>query len=310
MQTFVVPALRKMREERGTHTRDGALMRAKAGPPADEYDFSARKLHSAQGRWISPDPSGAGAANPMNPQSWNLYAYVRNNPLSAIDPFGLNCVWDDGSSEADDDPMYGNTDEGKANCGRDGGAWLDSVTGDWNPNPNPLLQGDAISTPPDGSFQFKSENGPDPSQSGNGDPTEARDHCFTENMSRFSLVGIVDTVARTNYRNTFAGNLIGGNDVTGLASILSTEDPKGSLASAIAISTEKGVEKGIGTPLRIGGNTAPAFRPLFPRLGRPAQALLRSKALSTTLGTTLDVLDGKLVLDAGLTIAWEFSCSW
>jgi RHS repeat-associated protein len=127
---------------------------------SDEYDFLARKLHSVQGRWISPDPAGVGAADPTNPQSWNLYAYVRNNPLSAIDPFGLNCVWDNGSYEADDDPMYGNTDEGKANCERDGGSWLDSVTGDWNPNPNPALQGDALFSPPDPSTQFQTGNEP------------------------------------------------------------------------------------------------------------------------------------------------------
>jgi hypothetical protein len=33
---------------------------------------------------------GASAAvDPANPQSWNRYAYVRNNPLGLIDPSGL-----------------------------------------------------------------------------------------------------------------------------------------------------------------------------------------------------------------------------
>ncbi len=27
----------------------------------------------------------------MNPQSWNRYAYVQNNPLALVDPFGLDC---------------------------------------------------------------------------------------------------------------------------------------------------------------------------------------------------------------------------
>ena len=63
----------------------------------DEYDFLLRKYHSTQGRWISPDPAGLGAAEPTNPQSWNRYAYVMNNPLAVIDPDGLggpgsNCI--------------------------------------------------------------------------------------------------------------------------------------------------------------------------------------------------------------------------
>ena len=70
--------------------------------------FGARYMSSAQGRFTSPDPK-----NPMmnaqmmtlaglpgeaahahmevfleNPQNWNRYVYVRNNPLGFIDPFG------------------------------------------------------------------------------------------------------------------------------------------------------------------------------------------------------------------------------
>ncbi len=53
------------------------------------YDFLYREQSSVQGRWISPDPAGLAAVNPANPQSWNRYAYVGNNPLSMIDPLGL-----------------------------------------------------------------------------------------------------------------------------------------------------------------------------------------------------------------------------
>ncbi len=45
-----------------------------------DYDFLARE-YSIQGRWPSPDPAGLAAVNPANPQSWNRYAYVLNNPL-------------------------------------------------------------------------------------------------------------------------------------------------------------------------------------------------------------------------------------
>jgi RHS repeat-associated protein len=56
--------------------------------PAVLYDFPAREF-GIQGRWPSPDPLGIGAADPSNPQSWNRYAYVGNNPLAATDPTGL-----------------------------------------------------------------------------------------------------------------------------------------------------------------------------------------------------------------------------
>jgi len=62
---------------------------------ADEYDADNRKIHTSQGRWISPDPAGFGAASLASPQTWNRYAYVANNPLTNIDPSGLllsDCV--------------------------------------------------------------------------------------------------------------------------------------------------------------------------------------------------------------------------
>ncbi len=54
------------------------------------YDFMVRKYNPVQGRWLSPDPAGLGAVDPANPQTWNRYAYVGNNPLSLIDPLGAD----------------------------------------------------------------------------------------------------------------------------------------------------------------------------------------------------------------------------
>ena len=42
------------------------------------------------GRFLSPDPI---VGDPTSSQSWNLYSYVRNNPLSYVDPTGLD-PWD------------------------------------------------------------------------------------------------------------------------------------------------------------------------------------------------------------------------
>jgi RHS repeat-associated protein len=50
-----------------------------------------RQYSSQFARWTSPDPAGLAAVDPSNPQSWNRYAYVGNNPMNSIDPSGL-CV--------------------------------------------------------------------------------------------------------------------------------------------------------------------------------------------------------------------------
>jgi RHS repeat-associated protein len=78
--------------------------------------FQARYMSSAQGRFTSPDPLGAAAGKEGDPQSWNLYAYARNNPLLYVDPDGLkyricdtsgNCY--DDYSDADFDKNLGGT---------------------------------------------------------------------------------------------------------------------------------------------------------------------------------------------------------
>ena len=55
-----------------------------------------RKYESLSGRWTSPDPLGGSIADP---QSFNRYSYVQNDPVNLIDPLGLFCVdyerWDE-----------------------------------------------------------------------------------------------------------------------------------------------------------------------------------------------------------------------
>jgi RHS repeat-associated protein len=50
--------------------------------------FNARYMNAMQGRFLSPDPSNAGA-NPLDPQTWNAYSYVRNRPTALTDPSGM-----------------------------------------------------------------------------------------------------------------------------------------------------------------------------------------------------------------------------
>jgi RHS repeat-associated protein len=49
--------------------------------------FRARYYGSTTGRFMSPDDF-LNDTHPTDPQSWNLYTYVRNNPLRYIDPDG------------------------------------------------------------------------------------------------------------------------------------------------------------------------------------------------------------------------------
>ena len=103
---------------------------------AGTYDTPHRELNPSQGRWLSPDPAGLQAVNPSNPQSWNRYAYVLNNPLSNIDPSGLACLWDDGSFDSADDPETGSA----RRCSGQGGTWVNPelfenamlTNGQWN----------------------------------------------------------------------------------------------------------------------------------------------------------------------------------
>lgn len=49
-------------------------------------DFAARFYTSNYGRFLSPDDSKY--AHPADPQSFNLYGYVANNPINSVDPTG------------------------------------------------------------------------------------------------------------------------------------------------------------------------------------------------------------------------------
>jgi hypothetical protein len=64
--------------------------------------FGARYFSSAQGRFTSADVPFAGQ-QVEDPQSWNMYAYGRNNPLLYTDPTGRNyTVCDSGGKDCAD----------------------------------------------------------------------------------------------------------------------------------------------------------------------------------------------------------------
>jgi RHS repeat-associated protein len=90
--------------------------------------FNARYYSSTQGRFTSIDPLAA-SGQAGNPQSWNRYAYVLNNPLKFIDSTGMVPVQAD-STKAKNGPgvvilfpvrrveIVGRTPDGKAEIGK------------------------------------------------------------------------------------------------------------------------------------------------------------------------------------------------
>jgi RHS repeat-associated protein len=76
-----------------TYASSGAIDPSFTGQNQDTtaglYDFLYREYDPNQSRWTSSDPAGLAAVDPTNPQSWNRYAYVTNNPLMLTDALGL-----------------------------------------------------------------------------------------------------------------------------------------------------------------------------------------------------------------------------
>lgn len=84
--------------------------------------FGARYYGSSLGRFMNPDPSGLTLAEITNPQSFNLYAYVMNNPLTFVDLTGLDCVYLNNAGtgvEKDGIDHYSDQHE----CNSTGGYW-------------------------------------------------------------------------------------------------------------------------------------------------------------------------------------------
>jgi RHS repeat-associated protein len=74
-------------------------------------NFGARYNSSAMGRFMSPDPLGILTGQPGDPQGLNLYSYVENNPVNAVDPDGLDCVYiNDDSVSVKTGDCYSDTD--------------------------------------------------------------------------------------------------------------------------------------------------------------------------------------------------------
>jgi len=145
--------------------------------------------------------------------------------------------------------------------------------------------------------------------------------CLKQNAHLYSAVGIVDLVTGsvapylglegTDLSESAAGNVLGGNDVTGLAFVFvgDPENAPESIGAVISTSVEKGIPLGVGNQLFIGGNSPNHIQRLFPRVGRPPQALARSAGLTKALKLAEKAAEWKALLDLGLAGALALDCS-
>lgn len=100
---------------------DTSRSTGKQRDPESTNDYFGARYYASNiaGRFLTPDPSGLSYADPNDPQSLNLYAYVRNNPLRFVDPSGLDCVQVDTGA---DEVLVAASD-----CGATGGTFVDGI---------------------------------------------------------------------------------------------------------------------------------------------------------------------------------------
>jgi RHS repeat-associated protein len=112
--------------------RSGGTMPTDIGYTGQRLDatglmfYHARYYSSAVGRFISADTLVPGASNPQN---WNRYAYVTNNPLKYIDPTGHGPTPYDEGGQWDGEEDTGSVTQGTGSRGDGGGGGLSSGGG-------------------------------------------------------------------------------------------------------------------------------------------------------------------------------------
>ncbi|MDX2151427.1 MAG: RHS repeat-associated core domain-containing protein, partial [Bryobacteraceae bacterium] len=82
--------------------------------------FGARYFSGALGRFTSADAPLVDQ-HPEDPQSWNLFSYVRNNPLTFIDPTGNDCIYTNNFFST------GSVEVETGNCSKKGGTFVDGT---------------------------------------------------------------------------------------------------------------------------------------------------------------------------------------
>jgi RHS repeat-associated protein len=264
--------------------------------------FQARYFYGAQGRFNSPDPGNAGA-DITNPQTWNGYAYTRNNPLSLIDPTGT-CSIKEGDTAATDDPGEPCVAPGDTSTTVNGGP-PDAVPPD-NSAPEYPIFFDQTPT-----FFDTAYGQPIQSQQPLGQQRQTFSGCMAAHANDASIVGGVDRVFGTSFRDTFLGGVLGGNSIAGLL-YGSAQDSSGAAVG----NTPEIVTRAMGTATTYGRRTSTIMALNIAGKGGLPVALGRSTtAVKGALGATGEVLslglsfETRLGIDVALTSAEAVYCA-
>jgi RHS repeat-associated protein len=264
--------------------------------------FEARFYASAQGRFLSPDAPLADQ-DPGDPQSWNLYAYGRNNPLSNVDPTGKFVV-NVGPN------CYVNRTEGRVN----GELAFTEDSEQWC-LPQNVTKLELPSLPPTTS-RIEPLRPLPPVK-----PQPPFSACMENHASDFSLAGIVDAgfaiagQTQTQPGHSFLGSTLGGNDITGAYFAIagnSAQSISNAKTTAVGqgIAGRAGVIAGMGTNLTAGARTSSIMSlNLAGKPGPGAQVLARSSSLRGFLGKVGKAGLVTELIAAGLTAAEAIDCA-
>ncbi len=274
--------------------------------------YLARYHGSSLGRFTSPDPEQAsGFLYPDDPQSWNGYAYARNNPLKMVDSAGFAYCAAPGGSGG----VTPATDQQA--CEGNGGKWVlesgdpqtvQNESGDTATVPTQSttvnVNGDTGETSIDTSFLDSSNYSYFlvPARNwftlGVRAPGQTWKQCMSANSGNYSIGGAFGF-------NSGVAKFALGNDVS---QILFGDSSEGSGGLALWEGGSHSVKGGVGKVMTAGRRTASIFDLNLSGKTGPAPRILGKTGAESLAGWLTGLAELKMAADVGLTGAQAIGC--
>jgi RHS repeat-associated protein len=266
-----------------------------------------RQDSTTQGRWTIPDPAGLSSVSPANPQTWNRYTYVANNPLSFVDPMGMQLSGPGQCSAPAGD---------SCNTGPSRGGWAyialgwTELGGSW---------GVWINFGGQGSFGGQGNTGggstcyyvllnPCGGTAANNGPGffTKLNTCVVNNAKNYCIGGVANLISNTQ----IPGSGLASNSITDMYTLLTGQD--GLLSSAWS-ATKAGIQWAAAASPPVMTNGPNSFTTISPASGSPQAILGNGTNYRGFWASAKRLLKSgaelKLAVDAGLTGALVLNCS-